>query len=533
MSAPAHEQRFVESVVWIKQMLPDYKITSADHLTEARQRLLAGDPAWTESLVSGLKHSNQLNWRVKDDLIAVVRQHPEQLRPLLELLWPGPLSKVSFNAFVDRLHPLGGAFATGAATSMALGPEEHPSYRPEAVRDFWAAVRWPEPKPDSEPFEKYRQFLESLKQFRTVANANGLAVPDLLTAQGYMWLITTYDSRTVLPAPALETFRAWRGDSYTNSPLEDPPAADRREALLTTLAERPGYLFTGNELEQFTVQGETVPLSTTQGASVVPQGFDMPVAVMLPGTITAEELIGSVSDDGLARHRLVSASRAGKPDEGLLRALEARAPIVLLVAAQTRDDGNSDGTTYQAIFPVYVHRYTRRDRSFEFDVNQAYAFDTAAGVAPNAPVYERRWSLGVVKRRLHHPLFSRDVLAAYEARCAVCGLDVAELLDAAHIVPDRDEAGVAWVRNGMALCKNHHAAYDANLLGVSPGLTVKVAPPLLPVALDRPAASDTISSLDGASLKALPRAEHLRPDPDLLAVRLSEFQRKWSIRSAP
>ncbi|MBM4721547.1 hypothetical protein GS449_26925 [Rhodococcus hoagii] len=55
--------------------------------------------------------------------------------------------------------------------------------------------------------------------------------------------------------------------------------------------------------------------------------------------------------------------------------------------------------------------------------------------------------------------FRATVMRAYETRCAVCALAHGELLDAAHIVPDGDEMGIASVRNGMALCKIHHAAY--------------------------------------------------------------------------
>jgi predicted restriction endonuclease len=36
----------------------------------------------------------------------------------------------------------------------------------------------------------------------------------------------------------------------------------------------------------------------------------------------------------------------------------------------------------------------------------------------------------------------------------------AALLDAAHIILDTEPQGEPTVRNGLALCKIHHAAYD-------------------------------------------------------------------------
>ncbi|THJ64501.1 hypothetical protein E8P82_14800 [Arthrobacter echini] len=129
-------------MVWINRMLGElnfeeeelgYKLATAEHLARAREQLLVGDPAWTESLIAGLKHSNQLNWRVKDDLVAVARQQPEHLGPLLELLWTGTVSRVSFNAFVTRLHGLGGCFHDGGRDIRGVGDVDGPRTRGSPV----------------------------------------------------------------------------------------------------------------------------------------------------------------------------------------------------------------------------------------------------------------------------------------------------------------------------------------------------------------------------------------------------------------
>lgn len=376
-----------------------------------------------------------------------------------------------------------------------------------------------------------------------VANANGLVVPDFLTAQGYMWLITTYDPRTVLPAPALETFRAWRGDPYTNTPHEGSTAAQQREALLTDLADRDNYLFTRNELEHFTLRDEAAPLIPTRGASITPPGFDIPVAVMLPDKSTVDQLINSISKTAIAHYYLTVNGKAAKPDEGMLKALEACVPVIVLARVPSDQTVDPADVIYQAIFPVYIHRYSRKASTFELDVSQAYEFDapalpTLSALPPlivlGSRVHERRWSFGVVKRRLHQPLFSRDVMAAYQERCAVCGLDIPELLEAAHIIPDRDDDGLAWVQNGMVLCKNHHAAFDANLLAVSPDLIISVAPPLLvATAIAGSTLRDILASLHGTPLKVIPADKQQQPDPKRLATRFTEFEHKWSIPATP
>ena len=56
------------------------------------------------------------------------------------------------------------------------------------------------------------------------------------------------------------------------------------------------------------------------------------------------------------------------------------------------------------------------------------------------------------------------MLEAYQSQCAFCRLRRAELLDAAHIIPDSHPLGEPRVSNGLALCKIHHAALTATLL---------------------------------------------------------------------
>jgi putative restriction endonuclease len=54
------------------------------------------------------------------------------------------------------------------------------------------------------------------------------------------------------------------------------------------------------------------------------------------------------------------------------------------------------------------------------------------------------------------------------------------LLDAAHIVADKDEQfGQPVVRNGIPLSKIHHAAFDAHLIGIDPDYRLHVSERLL------------------------------------------------------
>lgn len=81
---------------------------------------------------------------------------------------------------------------------------------------------------------------------------------------------------------------------------------------------------------------------------------------------------------------------------------------------------------------------------------------------------EQAYRLALGKVRLHQRRFRALLLLHYPAECAYCGLDVLEVLEAAHLVADAD-GGDASVENGRLLCPNHHRALDAGLLQWSGG----------------------------------------------------------------
>ena len=75
---------------------------------------------------------------------------------------------------------------------------------------------------------------------------------------------------------------------------------------------------------------------------------------------------------------------------------------------------------------------------------------------------------------MHQQSFRIRVIEAYRQCCAICRLKHQELLDAAHILPDKHPRGEPWVSNGLALCKLHHAAFDRHFLGITPDYIIQV-----------------------------------------------------------
>jgi putative restriction endonuclease len=103
----------------------------------------------------------------------------------------------------------------------------------------------------------------------------------------------------------------------------------------------------------------------------------------------------------------------------------------------------------------------------------------------------------------------------------VCALKHGKLLDAAHIIGDDMPHGIPIVENGLSMCKIHHAAYDANLLGISPDYSVRINDALMSE-IDGPMLLHGLQEMDGRQL-ALPTRRTDHPSKDRLAERFEEF----------
>lgn len=175
---------------------------------------------------------------------------------------------------------------------------------------------------------------------------------------------------------------------------------------------------------------------------------------------------------------------------------------------------------WMAIWPTYVAEW------FATELKARLAFGVPAQVNidadfPTAP--ERRYGLRMVRQRLHQSTFREAVLTAYEGRCALTGLPEPRLLDAAHIVADVNaEFGQPVVTNGLPLSKLHHAAFDANLIGIDPDYRIHISDSLLSMN-DGPMFEQGLKALAGRELR-LPKRDADRPDRNRLALRFASFR---------
>ena len=92
-------------------------------------------------------------------------------------------------------------------------------------------------------------------------------------------------------------------------------------------------------------------------------------------------------------------------------------------------------------------------------------------------------------------IFREKAIRRYGAFCAVCGLKVVELLEAAHIISKKDK-GSDDPRNAIILCCLHHKAFDSGLFAIEPSTLAIHYNPKGPKSLDLKIKYDDIKYLD-------------------------------------
>jgi hypothetical protein len=86
--------------------------------------------------------------------------------------------------------------------------------------------------------------------------------------------------------------------------------------------------------------------------------------------------------------------------------------------------------------------------------------------------------LALISQRRGQPEFRRELLDAYERRCAMTGCDAIDALEAAHILP-YNGPGSNHVSNGLLLRADVHALFDLGLISVDTAtMTLLLAPDL-------------------------------------------------------
>lgn len=266
----------------------------------------------------------------------------------------------------------------------------------------------------------------------------------------------------------------------------------------------------------FTFQGTRVPI-------VGPQGIFKPgILPVMPLSITT--IPGGPYDDDLRDgasviHYRYRGTNAGHHENvGVRLARGTQTPLIYCYRVM---EGR-----YVVSYPVFVCGDDPANLTFDIQLDDDLGLARYLTAKPDAHAAEeatlhRRYVTVSAKRRLHQVAFRERVLTAYETSCALCRLRHGALLDAAHIIPDGETGGEPEVSNGLALCKIHHAAFDLNYLGITPGFKVEVRQALLDE-IDGPMLQHGIKAMHGEKI-FLPKSRRLHPTQQRLEARFERF----------
>ena len=259
----------------------------------------------------------------------------------------------------------------------------------------------------------------------------------------------------------------------------------------------------------FDFRGSHLPFVSQQGI-VKPRGMDMALSITTsPDNPYADEVDG----DGFIVYHYQGTDPLRYDNVAVRQAGVEGVPLIYF-------HGVARGQ-YQPFWPAFVQHDDVASRTFRVAVDEPQVLrpDLTPEVVDEL---HRKYTTQLARKRVHQALFRERVLTAYASKCAICQLRHRALLDATHILADTHPRGVPTVPNGLSLCKIHHSAFDANIVGIRPDYVLEVREDVLE-AVDGPMLKHGLQAVHGGQLH-VPRRVEQRPDRELLDERYEAFR---------
>lgn len=252
-------------------------------------------------------------------------------------------------------------------------------------------------------------------------------------------------------------------------------------------------------------------------------GSSRPIAV-IPGT---SPLLLGIWENG-AHPVLVAADAARRI--GLMTRYSVFTPLEMLRRAAHvgwAEHRSSSDELLVAFHPALLPAFVGMQLSgATVNPNQVAGVVDASGLLDSAvlPPGERarRATMSIVR----DAAFSREIIEAYGGLCAMCGLDLG-LCQGAHIYPASAPGSLDHVTNGLALCGNHHLAFDRHLIWVEPERRQVV---IQPSVLERAALHPPTMTFVECTARSLrePMTTALRPAAEMFVKRYAHFEDQYA-----
>lgn len=251
-----------------------------------------------------------------------------------------------------------------------------------------------------------------------------------------------------------------------------------------------------------------------------PQGIWKPAVMELPLSITT--VVGSpysdsLSEDGLLVYKYRGTDPYHRDNVGLREVMKRKVPLIYFLGIEKGK--------YIAEWPVFIVYDHPNKLEFLINIEEENVVKNMRNnevlVSEASASYMRGYFTAKAMFRLHQRAFRARVLMAYKEQCAFCRLRHRQLLDAAHIIPDKEQGGDPVIPNGLSLCKIHHAAFDNYFVAVTPEFKIIVREDILKES-DGPMLRYGIQQMHQQKI-ILPGHKKHWPDRDRLEERFKRF----------
>lgn len=202
------------------------------------------------------------------------------------------------------------------------------------------------------------------------------------------------------------------------------------------------------------------------------------------------------------------------------------------IALQTRATGERIVAFRARFFPDYVDAFEDLHTVPETSLAEEASVDMRPEVRavllpveevkpeaapPELEPRDRQRLVGTVTRLSRNAKFSAAIRGVYD-RCAICGFQYGDMIEAAHIVPVSDPTSSDAYDNGLGLCPLCHKLYDKGYVLVDGDCRIHLHPRFR----DKFEAQGKAGSLDDLQSRLrerlwLPRDEMYRPSPERLS----------------
>lgn len=217
--------------------------------------------------------------------------------------------------------------------------------------------------------------------------------------------------------------------------------------------------------------------------------------------------------DGYYHYSLQQGDVYGGNNKYLWASKESKSPFIYFHAIAP--------AIYKALWPCFVYDIFPEEGEALIVVGEPECND-GEGLYDTPDDFKTKYLVRESKVRLHQASFREAVLSVYGGKCAVSGLSVSRLIEAAHVIPDSEVGELQRVTNGIALSRVHHKAYDSNLIGIDPDYKLHVSDKLLAIDNDD-FLQVAIKSFNGTFI-ALPHKKDCWPDKESIEWRFEGFK---------